>query len=214
MRSYLITNRPWWLVMLVGTLGCGGCCSGCGCSGQDHPIFHAAKKGDVEKVRDYLDSNPKLLTETYRQPARGKNLFSSDTGKQLVHLAAEEGQVEVLKLLKERSADLESAVNDWSRHYQPIHLAARGNRAQTVAWFLDNGISIEAKTKSSEETPLYSAADSDSVEAVELLLARGANVDARYKSGVATWSVLMPVCRNSSDKSMRIAKLLLDKGFM
>lgn len=211
MTSHRKTARPWWILVLLGATGCGGC-GGCGCTGRDHLVFTAAVKGDAETVREALDQDPTLLTETYRSPRGGRHLFSHDTGRQLVHIAAAEGRIEILQLLKERGADLNVEANDGMRHHQPVHHAAQKYQVKAIAWLLDNGVSIEAKTKTNDETPLYTAAESASVETVELLLERGAAVDARFRSDSTTWTALITVSQNSSDKSLVVAKRLLEKG--
>jgi ankyrin repeat protein len=212
MVSYMKTHRLWWILVLIGVFGSGGC-KGWG-DGRDHPIFDAAAKGDADQVRKYLDEDPTLLTEVYRQPPRGRIPFSTNTGKQLVHIAAEEGHVDVLKLLKERGADLNAKIQD-STSWQPIHYAAANNRVKAIAWLLDNDAAIDAKTRNPEMTSLHWAAKNRQLETVELLLARGAAVDAKTK-GEYSSTPLLWFCETNAPHGQEndhlIAGKLLEKG--
>ncbi len=212
MISCVKTYRFWWILVLTGVLAGGGC-DGWG-QGRDHPVFNAAAEGDVDQVRKYLDEDPSLLTEVYRQPPRGRSPFSSNTGKQLVHIAAEEGHVEVLKLLKERGADL-NAKTQHNTSWRAIHHAAANNRVKVVAWLLDNGAAIDARTEQPAMTSLHRAAKNRHLETVELLLARGASVDATTKEEYSLTPLLW-LCETPAPHSREndhiIAARLLEKG--
>lgn len=199
-------------LMLVGVLANGGCDRGR--PGRDHRIFNAVATGQVDQVRKSLDEDPALLTETYRQPPHGKTPFSHNTGKQLVHIAADEGHVDVLKLLKERGADLNAENQEYLSSYRrPIHYAAESNRVEAVTWLLDNGVAVDARTRN-EETALHFAVKGCHPETVELLLARGAAVDAKTKE--PSWTPLLWLCASEvgrdAERGHLVAGILLEKG--
>jgi ankyrin repeat protein len=64
-----------------------------------------------------------------------------------------------------------------------LHDAALGGHRDLVALLLDHGADPEAREAESGSTPLYVAASMGRLEVVELLLARGAVVNAANKSG-------------------------------
>ncbi len=84
-----------------------------------------------------------------------------------------------------------------------LYSAIRANDLQALAALLDQGVSPNA-ADSRQITPLMAAAEAGSVEAMQLLLARGADVNAQNTAGSTAllWSVADP----------RKVRLLLDHG--
>jgi ankyrin repeat protein len=111
-------------------------------------IFHAIDSGDASKVMRLLNTDPSLL--------EGANMSRGIWGTgttPLIH-AADMGQLEIVKLLTAKGANIHATT---SRAKTALHLATTWGREEVVAHLLDNG----ARTSDRDEighTPLMLAA--------------------------------------------------------
>lgn len=136
--------------------------------------------------------------------SRGADVNARDeTGCQPIHYAAIPGYIEnnheqaiadslaLIKFLIEKGAD-PLAENDEKE--QPIHLAARTSTAEVVSFFLNHNAKVDAAIQHKEEyfhngwQPLHLAVartdgDDESLKIAELLIKKGANVNASTAAG-------------------------------
>ncbi len=131
----------------------------------------AAWDGDVARLGEVLDVYPDLLNAYNRE------------GWTALQIASYSGQAEAVRFLLTRGADIHLPSQS-ERAATALHLAVTGwqvgMRAHIVALLLDRGADPEA-TDSRGNTVLHLAAQEGARETVELLLRRGANVNARRK---------------------------------
>ncbi|XP_031489234.1 E3 ubiquitin-protein ligase XB3-like isoform X1 [Nymphaea colorata] len=128
----------------------------CTVSGGSHSWFNAVREGDVETVVSLLDREPLLLlqaTTTYDKLSA-------------LHLAAANGQLEVLSLLLDRSVHPDVL----NRHKQtPLMLAAMHGKISCVQKLLEAGANILKFDSSHGRTCLHHAAyygHSDCLQAI------------------------------------------------
>jgi ankyrin repeat protein len=100
------------------------------------------------------------------------------------------------------------------RGEMPIHIAARGNRSEVIQYLLDAGLDVDAPPRPDSRvlgsTPLSFAVGADSVEAAQILIKNGANVNALESNSVLARNLLYVAIRTSKDG--RMVKLLIDSG--
>ena len=135
---------------------------------------------------------------------------------------------ETIKLLIDRGAEV-NAIDD--THHTPLHLASNREIAELL---IDTGANVNAKTMRTGETTLFSAAWGAAqgghksyqkyLDLTRMLIARGANVDVKLKSGSmieddepyrskAGDTVLHKVARSYSEKhAMEVCELLSTNG--
>ncbi|CAH1404935.1 unnamed protein product [Nezara viridula] len=129
--------------------------------------------------------------------------FPSRKGKVTgVHLAAEEGNFDVLQLLLDNGADLNEATSSKRR---PIHFAAERGHDLCLSWLLLHGADIESKDIS-WQTPLHKAAAGGHIEAVRVLLGNSANLEAEDRLG------RLPLHHAAKNGKLDTALVLLDCG--
>jgi ankyrin repeat protein len=133
-----------------------------------------------------------------------------------LHLASYFGNVEIVRLLLDRRADLEAAWGDMEE--KPLHRVSFGEyRSQeggirVAQLLLDRGADVNARRKD-QQTPLHLASYLGNVEIVRLLLDRGADLEAAWGDLEAK-----PLHRvsfgeyRSEEGGIRVAQLLLDHG--
>ena len=134
------------------------------------PLHLAAVKGRLEMAELLLD--------------RGAEINAPEgLGLTPLHLAVQNGQPEMVALLVTRFANTElkgKAFGMTGEAVTPLHLAAVLGYAASARVLIEQGkADLESRTGFTEHTPLHSAAESDHVEMVKLLLDSGAQVDAR-----------------------------------
>ena len=128
------------------------------------PLIDAVKAGDVAAVRALLrgSANPNV--------AQGDGLSA-------LHIAAQEGNLDIVKLLLDAKADV--AAKTTIGDYTPLHLAAGNGSVAVVSALLDAGADPKAVTSSTGVTPLHLAAKALNGEAaVRVLIQKGAPVNA------------------------------------
>jgi ankyrin repeat protein len=132
-------------------------------------IHDAARIGDLEKV--------KVLIKDYNYPVFSTNDTACETP---LHLAAEYGHMDVVKLLLANGAEVNARDNESDT---PLHNAAKNGQKDVVELLLLKGANVNAKNNSYGDTPLHEAAREGHNDVVELLLANGADVNARDEFG-------------------------------
>jgi len=130
-------------------------------------IFAAAKSGNLEAVKKFLEATPALLN------ARTK---VQDTP---LHWAASCGHVAVVRFLLGKNADVDAKNLTGST---PLHLACRMSYKAIVELLVAAKANVNAKRDGEEEeneTPLHIAAQRGDTEIAELLLKNKADVNAK-----------------------------------
>lgn len=130
--------------------------------GKDNnpPLFRAIERGNVAKVRTLLDEG----ADAAMQNAAGSSALT---------VAVMHGRVEVARLLIERGADLEREGHD------RLDAAVNKRNLAMVELLLDAGVDVNAASGWELLTALHIAASGGHTEMVDLLLARGADPEAR-----------------------------------
>ena len=144
-------------------------------------LLIAAQDGDLEVVKRLIGEKANIETK-------------DDYGRTALHVAAENEQAEVATFLIEAGADLEARTDNALRVYwqsTPLMIAAQwgstplllavAQRNQTMVEFLINGGANVAKSDTNGLTPLHVIAQTDFVSLAELLITRGADINAKDK---------------------------------
>src|SRR5262249_44952306 len=113
-----------------------------------------------------------------------------------LHLASSKGQAAVVSRLLQAGASAKAVT---STGVQPIHLAAEGGNAEAVKALLDRGANVNAQDETHGRTPLVFAVAQNRLDAMRVLLARGA--DPKLATNVIDY-----VARSAADNVDRTAR--------
>ncbi len=134
-------------------------------------VHEAAKEGNVEKVKELLDKNPKLL---YVQDEQGKTPLHWATGR---------GQLEVMELLlKTYQVDVNVRNKNGGT---PLHVAASQAKPEAAKILIRNNALINARA-TNKAVPLHYAAlkrREGHLQVAEILLENKADVNAKMDNG-------------------------------
>jgi ankyrin repeat protein len=138
----------------------------------DLDVFEAAAIGDADRLRVLLDDHPSLV-----------NAWSED-GFTALHFSAFFGHSAAAELLTERGADLaaRSTNREFAFDATPLHSASAAGQREVCEVLLDAGADVNA-VQHGGYTALLDAAQNGNTELVDLLLARGADREARLDDG-------------------------------
>ena len=121
----------------------------------------------------------------------------------LVHLAAENGHLEVVRLLIEKGADATAEDDDKST---PLHYAAENGHLEVVRLLIEKGADATAANVY-KSTPLhFGGAENGHLEVVRLLIEKGA--DATAEEGDKT----TPLHYAAESGHLEVVRLLIEKG--
>ena len=128
-------------------------------------------------------------------------------GMMAINAAARVGSLDIVRLLLVHGADVNARAGDGCI---PLHLAAAGAHRDLVRFLVGQTFNADA-TDHDGQTPLHLAARSRDplpvvTEVIELLLARGANINARAKDGSTP---LREACEHGHPE---IQQLLRERG--
>jgi ankyrin repeat protein len=95
-------------------------------------LWDAARYGDVDQIRAFMDQNPKFISLSPH----------TKMGTTLLHSASMWGQVEVAKFLLSRGADVNALANC---RVPPLEDAAYDGNCEIVAMLIDHGAKVNAR---------------------------------------------------------------------
>ena len=157
------------------------------------PLHWAVKNGNKEIV-EYLINNgadingktfcpPLSWAAIYNQPdmallliKKGADVNAKDSyqnGATPLYLAAENGHFQIVKILIENGAEINTQTNNG---VTPLYQAAKNGFGEIVQLLIENGADINMKNKN-DETALHAATQTGSKEIAELLINNGANIN-------------------------------------
>lgn len=153
------------------------------------PIHDAAKAGNVDEVKQLLDSGARI-------DARNKYGYTP------LFIAAFEGHLDLAKFLVSEGADIEARAEGGRT---PLAVAAFDDRFEVVQYLISVGANVHARTEKGE-TPLQWVARKGSLATAELLISNGAEINARDNEGNMPLHWAAELCRKN------MAELLLAHG--
>jgi uncharacterized protein len=138
-------------------------------AGPELDVFEASALGDVSRLAALLADDPSLAD------ARSSDGFT------VLHLAAFFGEVEAVRILIARGAEVDPRGSGWMTG-TPLHSAASSGRTEIAVLLLEAGADPDAK-QSGGWAPLHSAAMNRDSSLIEELLQRGADPSAINDDG-------------------------------
>ena len=105
--------------------------------------------------------------------------IGTDNENVSLHTAAEEGNIDIVRLLIERGAEVDS--RDDAGH-TPLHEASRSGHVEVARALIDYGADINARDRY-QWTPIHTSANEGHDELLELFLERGVDIHARGDEG-------------------------------
>lgn len=135
--------------------------------------------------------------------ARAKDPDPRTDGWQAIHLAAEIGELEIVKLLLQYGAQVDEPAPGRRRGLTPLLLASSG---AVKRYLIEQGADVNRAGPASGFTALHGAASSGDVELIELLLKKGARIN------VASEIRQVPLESALIGRKTDAAALLIEKG--
>ncbi|XP_008217571.3 uncharacterized protein LOC103318097 [Nasonia vitripennis] len=129
------------------------------CIFGDTPIYEAVRNGNVDAVKILIDNNADIHSGDYKP----------------LYVAACNGYKEIVELLLSHGADIDAVSSDGST---ALHEAITNDHRDVFEVLLTHKARIDIKTKCDKLTPLSIACKSNKKDMVEMLINRGADVNA------------------------------------
>jgi ankyrin repeat protein len=156
-------------------------------TGIEPNIFEAAATGRVERVRELLNKNPRLV-----------DAYSPD-GWTALHLNF--GNLKIVKLLLDRGANI-NAVSKNGFSATPLQGAAAFQKIELARFLIARGANVNCRGEAGV-TPLHEAAGSGQLEFAKLLLDEGANVNAKDDNGKTPLTIALEYKQNDMARFLR-----------
>ncbi|KAK7496799.1 hypothetical protein BaRGS_00012008, partial [Batillaria attramentaria] len=132
-------------------------------------LFHAIKEGNSQAVKAVCQSNPSLIS-------------APNPNRQLTPLmyACHKGEVEIARMLLDMGADVNGTGGFTDRF--PLSVALESEQEQAAILLIDHGANIHYRS-GRQRTPLHMAAFNNLSQALQILILKGADVNATDRYG-------------------------------
>ncbi|MDQ7825956.1 MAG: ankyrin repeat domain-containing protein [Candidatus Eremiobacteraeota bacterium] len=134
---------------------------------QIKDVFDAAKAGDIDKIRHYIEKDPSSSNK------------KDSWGRTPLHWAAAGGHEEVVEYLILKGSAVTAKDGQGST---PLHLAGANNSLKAVKILVDKGADVNAGDNRLQ-TPVFRASLKAHKEIVEFLLSKGADINVKDQTG-------------------------------
>lgn len=186
------------------------------------PCERSAKAGQIEttnilidfsgNARAYFGTRSLLAAAKYGQIPLAVNLLvggievnsTDDKGHSALHYAAEHGQPEMIRALRDNGANI-NAVAIKFRREMPLHMASYKGHTETVEVLCSLGAAVDGKDGQGA-APLHYAAQTGQISVIEALSRLGATLDARDNNG---WT---PLHFSAREGNTRATEVLIELG--
>jgi len=150
--------------------------------------------------------NARSAKKALRLISKGANVNDRESKRSYtpLHVAAEEGRVDVARVLIEHGAQ----INDGNVKggYTPLHLAAMGGHVEVAKHLVERGANVNKKRPEDRSTPLHIAAGFGNAEIANCLIIHGADMHAVSEDGFT------PLHYAAIYGRAAVARLLREKG--
>ena len=157
-------------------------------------LMQAVKHGDVNDIRGFLAHGKPRSPAEQKCYDEALGVIGWKPAK-----ASDEEQIEMVNLLIENGANVNSAIGT-----PALHLAARNKQTKIALYLLTKGASPKLRSGYSQSTPLHEAAFGDDTELTLTLLKAGADVNARDEYGNS------PLMEAARQRSFKVAQILIN----
>ena len=153
-------------------------------------LHTAIQKGDVARVKTLISNNKELIHT------------KSDKGQTPLHLAVQNGKLEIVELLLSQGADINAKDSEGNT---PLITALALRKADTAKYLLSKGADVRIKN-AQDEPAIIVALMHGMNELIEPILDHGQDVNERFRGNFTT--LLMAAFTGNKE----VVKLLLDRG--
>lgn len=137
-------------------------------------FLSAAYSGEIKTVQSMLNEQPKLAQRVSEGP--GLDVFDRDVAA--IHLAAFNGNIQLMQLLVDHGADFNASGSAGT----PLFQATVANKEDAVFWLLKQGSEVNYRHPNGE-TALHIAAYVGNPRIVQALIEQGATVNVATTEG-------------------------------
>ncbi|KAG8201242.1 hypothetical protein JTE90_019881 [Oedothorax gibbosus] len=132
-------------------------------SPNDNELLDSVRKGELQRVRTYLEGG-------------GDVNFADKYGRSLLHFAAHSGNLELVRFLKQKGANIQ--IEDKICGRKPIHIAAKEGHPSVISFFHDVVPSSINECDNINWTPLHYAVWKGDLNTIKFLVENGAKINA------------------------------------
>jgi len=138
-----------------------------------HPIFHAIRQGEYERVKKYLSNGPHVAS-----------VLSIENLTPLL-LASHLGKNEIAKLLLRAGANVNAST---LKGKAALHLAVESENMKLVQLLTEKGANVDARNEGGH-SPLHLASFTGNTRIIRFLIKRGANVNLKSRRGLTPTAI-------------------------
>jgi ankyrin repeat protein len=136
----------------------------------------------ISMIHRSVDRND--LQGVRQEVAEGASLESTDhRNKTPLHLAAEQGHMQIVEYLVENGANVNAATPESNGAVTPLRFAIGNDDYQMVRYLIQNGADVNQANEAGW-TPIMTAARVGNRDIIQLLLEQGAELDVRTDDGL------------------------------
>eukprot|EP01098_Paradermamoeba_levis_P004659 TRINITY_DN1984_c0_g1_i2.p1 TRINITY_DN1984_c0_g1~~TRINITY_DN1984_c0_g1_i2.p1 ORF type:complete len:289 (+),score=53.64 TRINITY_DN1984_c0_g1_i2:200-1066(+) len=170
-------------------------------SNLNEQFWNAVKEKNLAQIKHLLQFKPDLNWNNPNEKGKGTPL----------HIAAESGNIEILKLLLVSGASVDPSFSTSTNGTTPLHLAAKKGNAPAIELLLSAGSSVDQPENISRRYPLHYAANNNYLEVVKALVKSGANLSPPLPPNYC-FGEYSPLFLAAENGNVEVVKYLITSG--